>query len=67
MTPQQVVDYFGGDTASIPETAKQLDITYQAISQWFAAGKVPRGRQFEIQDLTNGALKVDESFKKKVA
>lgn len=65
MTPQQVVDYFGG--GSIPEAAKKLDITYQAISQWFAAGKVPRGRQFELQDLSNGDLKVDQSFKKKVA
>lgn len=64
MTPKQVVDYFGG---TIPKAAKQLDVTYQAISQWLAANKVPRGRQFEIQDLTDGGLKVDKSFKKEVA
>lgn len=64
MTPQQVIDYFGG---TIPKAAKALDVTYQAIAQWIEADKVPRGRQFEIQDLTEGDLKVDKSFKKKVA
>lgn len=65
MTPQQVVDYFGN--GSIPDAAKELDVTYQAISQWLTAKKVPRGRQFELQDLSGGVLKVDEKFKKKVA
>lgn len=52
MTPQQVFDHFGGKA----ETARQLEISYQAVDKWEAKNEVPRGRQFEIQHITDGKL-----------
>lgn len=52
MTVAQVLDHFG----SISNTAKALDISYQAVAQWVEADQVPEGRQFEIQLMTDGSL-----------
>ena len=57
MTPNQVIQHFDG----IPNAAKELGITYQAIQQWVQKGEVPEGRQYQIELLTNGALKADRS------
>lgn len=54
MTPHQVFQYFGGKA----ETARALGITYQAVDKWET---VPRGRQFEIQHITNGKLKAERT------
>lgn len=64
MTPKDVVEYFGGDPASIAETARSLNCTRQAIYLWIKAGKIPRRRQLDIQDLTNRELKADPRPKK---
>lgn len=42
------------------EIAKQLGVTYQAVQQWEEADKVPLGRQFQIELITNGQLKASE-------
>lgn len=56
MTPEEAVKHFGSQT----NLAKALkDCTPQAVSQWVAKGKIPSGRQFEIQIVTNGELKAD--------
>lgn len=53
MTLKDAIEHFG----SRSELADALNITLAAISLW--KGKIPRGRQFEIESLTRGALKAD--------
>jgi hypothetical protein len=55
VTPDQVFQHFGGRS----QTAKALKVKYQAVAQWADKGKVPKGRQFEIELLTGGLLKAD--------
>lgn len=56
MTPEQVVTFFGSRRAA----AEACQVHYQTIYDWIVAGKIPRMRQFFIQELTNDELKVDE-------
>jgi hypothetical protein len=44
MTPKQLIRHFGSQA----ETYKALGVSANAVSKWYIAGKVPRGRQFEI-------------------
>ena len=54
MNTQDAIDHFG----TIQKLAKALDIKHvQSIYQW--NGKVPRGRQYELQLLTKGKLKAE--------
>lgn len=53
MTIKQVIKHYG----SIAETAAALGVTYQAVQQWVTNGKVPEGRQWQIETLTKGKLK----------
>ncbi len=53
MKKADAIAYFG--TSS--ELAKRLGIAKQAISQW--GEDVPKLRAFEIERITNGALKAD--------
>ena len=55
MTPKQAISFFGGRS----ELAKALGISYQSVQQWDEANKIPKGRQFEIQVITNGQLKTE--------
>jgi predicted site-specific integrase-resolvase len=55
MEPQNVVDYFGG----ITQTARALDISYQAVRKWIKSGEVPIQRQYQIQVITDGELEAD--------
>lgn len=55
MAPQEVFDYYGGKQA----TADRLQISYQAVQQWDDKGRVPMGRQYEIEIDTSGALRAD--------
>ena len=57
MTVNQVIEYFG----SKAEVANKLGISYQAVQQWDDAGKIPKGRQFQIQVLTNGELEAESA------
>lgn len=53
MTTAEAIKHFGTQA----ELARQLDISDGAIAQW---GEFPpKGRQFEIQALTNGVLKAE--------
>lgn len=56
MTPEQVVDHFGGSTK---KAAKILGVTEMAIRKWIKAGSVPKLRQYELQVRTGGILQVD--------
>lgn len=53
MYTRDVIAHFGSATA----TAKALDITKSAVSQW--PKLVPLGRAYQIQAVTDGALAVD--------
>lgn len=52
MTVQEVLDYYGG----VAPTARALGINYVSVREWREKGKVPMGRQWEIQAKTAGAL-----------
>lgn len=54
MKTSTAINYYGNAS----KLADALDVSKQAISQW--GDEVPRLRAFELQALTNGALKVDE-------
>jgi len=45
-------DYFPTQRA----LAKAMDVTPQAVNQWFSANKIPIRRAVEIERLTNGEI-----------
>ena len=53
MRKENVINYFGTQE----KTAKALGVTQASVSRW--GDEVPRLRAFEIERLTNGALKAD--------
>lgn len=56
MTPQQVLDHFGTQA----EIARALGCKQPSVAEWFADGKVPEGRQYQIELATNGALRAEK-------
>ena len=56
MKPLDVVNHFGG----VPQTARRLGCTRQAVYQWLARKRIPRLRQFQIQAVSNGALRTKQ-------
>lgn len=52
MTKDEVIAHFG----SVAKLARALEISTQAVYDW--GDGVPEGRQWQIQVMTNGALKV---------
>lgn len=56
MKKNDVISYFGG----VGKTAKALNISHASVSGWDEI--IPKGRAFEIQALTKGVLKVDQSL-----
>ena len=52
MKTEDAIKQFGG----VAGLARVLKVSPQAIYQW--GEKVPRGRQYELQALSNGALRV---------
>lgn len=59
MNPKDVVEYFGSQTAA----AKALGTFQPEVSRWVKMGYVPRLRQYQIEKLTRGKLKVSEEVK----
>lgn len=55
MKPNCVLNHFSNKAA----IAEALNISPQAVQQWFDKGAIPIGRQFQLQVVTNGLLKVD--------
>lgn len=53
MTVKEVLDYFGTQA----KVAEVLGISQASVSQW--GDNVPKLRQFELERLTEGELKVD--------
>lgn len=53
MNKKEAIEHFG----SVTELAKKLNVTTQSISQW--GNEIPLRRAFEIDRITNGALKAD--------
>lgn len=56
MKKDEVISYFGG----VGQVAKALGISHASVSGWGAV--IPKGREFEIQSITNKALKVDPAL-----
>lgn len=52
MTKTQAIEHYG----SISALAKALKVTYEAVRQW---DSVPELRQYQIERLTQGALKAE--------
>ena len=55
MTPQQAIDHFGTQGA----LADALGISQPAVAQWVAEGRIPDGRQAQLQIITAGKLKAE--------
>lgn len=62
MTLTDVLEHF---KAKPSELAEKLGVTPGAISQWREG--IPKSRQFQIQILTNGALKASEPDERNAA
>ena len=61
MKLSEAIAHFGTEA----EMARKLGIRPQAVYQW--DGKVPKGRQYQIQILTKGKLKADTEPPKSAA
>jgi len=57
MTPKQVIKHFKG----VNNTATALGIKPPSVSEWISTGKIPRLRQYQIQQLTAGKLKAEHA------
>lgn len=54
MKAKDVIDYFGSQTA----TAKALGVSIPSVWAWVRNKEVPELRQYQIEKVTNGKLKV---------
>lgn len=54
MTPKQVIKHFKG----VNGTARALGIKAPSVCEWISTGKIPKLRQYQIQQLTGGKFKV---------
>ena len=54
MTVHEVIKYFGG----VGATARALKIESPSVSEWLRRRKVPLLRQFQIEHISKGKLKV---------
>lgn len=56
MTPHDLLQFFGSQSA----IAKALGCAQPSVAEWFEAGKVPDGRQYQAEIATSGALRADK-------
>jgi len=56
MNKDEVLSYFGG----VSNLARILGISHASVSGWGSV--IPKGRAFEIQTITKGALKVESTL-----
>jgi DNA-binding transcriptional regulator YdaS (Cro superfamily) len=57
MSPHEAIQHFGSQSA----LASALGVTQPTVSGWNTEGRIPFTRQFQLQVLTAGKLKADES------
>jgi hypothetical protein len=55
MSPAAALEFFG----SKAEIARVLGITSPSVVEWFEAGLIPEGRQYQLEIASGGALKAD--------
>lgn len=55
MNIKDVINYYGGKAPA----SRALAVTYGAVALWQRDDEVPELRQFQIERITGGALKVD--------
>lgn len=63
MTPNQVVEHFGGLTKATTAIGLQ---SHSAVWQWHRRGAVPALRQLQIEALTDGKLKMSKAARKEL-
>jgi len=61
MTPQDVLAHFRTQA----EIARVLGCAQSSVAEWFDAGKVPDGRQYQLELATRGALRADRPANRK--
>jgi DNA-binding transcriptional regulator YdaS (Cro superfamily) len=57
MTLNDLIQFFGSQA----KTARALNTSDQVVSAWKQKGRIPPGRQYEIEILTNGHLRADRA------
>jgi DNA-binding transcriptional regulator YdaS (Cro superfamily) len=57
MTPTEACTFFNSQS----DLARAVGVTSQAVNKWIAQGRIPLGRQFQIQVLTRGKLRASEA------
>ena len=55
MTYIELINYYGSDL----DIAYAIKVTTQCVDYWKKQKKIPRGKQFEFEVLTNGKLKAE--------
>lgn len=58
MTTSEAIKHFDG----VQKLADALRVRRQSIWKWKRKGRIPMGRQFQLQAMTKGALKVDDDL-----
>ena len=56
MDTSKAIEHFG----SLAALAQAMGVSRMAVYKWRAAGLLPRGRAYQLQVQTGGALRVDE-------
>jgi transcriptional repressor of cell division inhibition gene dicB len=57
MKYEDLMDYFKSKRA----IANAIDVSVQAVHTWWEKGKIPKGRQFQFEIITEGKLKADRN------
>ncbi|HQR22432.1 MAG TPA: Cro/CI family transcriptional regulator [Burkholderiaceae bacterium] len=55
MTPSEALEHFHTKA----EIARVLGITPPSVSEWFDAGEIPEGRQYQLEIASGGLLRAD--------
>ena len=63
MTPQDLQKHYGTQTA----IARALGAAQSSVAEWFQNGRIPEGRQYQIELATNGVLRADKPALREVA
>lgn len=56
MTPEEAKEHFGSQSA----VARVLGVAASSVSEWFTAGRIPLGRQYQLELASSGALRAEK-------